>query len=187
MSSGQYNKPYELRGYLVSSRGVDSIRSVAINAAKAFGLVQPKPDLVRFLEGLSRFGITVDVVDDSFELCVGGVEAACVPETATIYLTESTYSKASSNDPRTRFTIFHELGHLLLGHSKVLHRANLQDIKPYQDSEWQADQFSAEMIMPLDLILSMKLSTAKEIQECFGVSEPAAFRRFKQLSSKGLL
>lgn len=181
--------PYQLRGYIVSPISIDQIRTKAMIVRDALGLGNDAIDLEVFLERLSSYGITIDVVDDvdmpgfSFHS-----EACCIPETATIYLTELTYEKACSNDPRTRFTIFHELGHLILGHSRELHRGNVpKDIKPYVDSEWQADQFSAEMTMPLNVILELKLFDSELIRRQFGVSEPAARRRYEQLKNKRLI
>lgn len=190
MSTQMNNQPYELRGYLVSPRSISSIREAASKVAAVLGLTEPRTNLESFLEKLYAFGITVDVVeDDSYELFFNGVEASCIPETATIFLTEDTYKKALRNDSRTRFTIFHELGHLVLGHNKVLHRGSsgTRIVKPYEDSEWQADQFAAEITMPLNEILTRKLLTAAQLQTHFGVSEAAAYRRFNQLNKKGLI
>lgn len=182
-------EPYQLRGYVVNPISINDIRSKAVVVRDALGLGNDAIDLEGFLERLSSYGVTIDVVDD---LDMPGFsfhsEACCIPETATIYLTELTYDKACSNDPRTRFTIFHELGHLILGHSRELHRKDIpKDMKPFMDSEWQADQFAAEMTMPLDVILELKLFDIELIRRQFGVSEPAARRRYEQLRSKGLI
>lgn len=180
---------YQLRGYMVSPLSTLAIRDIALYVREQLGLTREAVDLELFLEQLTEFGITIDIVDDedmpgfSFHS-----EACCVPETRTIYLTEETYLKACKNDPRTRFTIFHELGHLILGHSKELHRANLpSEVKPYQDSEWQADQFSAEVTMPINVIYDLKLYSSDAIKKQFGVSEQAAKRRYEQLTKNGLI
>jgi len=151
------------------------------------GLPDQAVSLPHFLESLSNFGITVDVVEDKdFVLMMAGVEAVCVPETATITLTEATYNAARRNDPRTRFTIFHELGHFVLQHTKALARHNYE-AKPFIDSEWQADQFSAEVTMPLPVILKYGLLTPTKIAKFFGVSLPAAMTRVSQLRSRGAI
>jgi hypothetical protein len=175
---------YQLRGYLVPPIGVEGIRERALGVRSVLNLPDTPVDMAVFLESLVGWGITLDVVEDYDML---GSEAYCVPETATIYLSNTTYAKACANDPRTRFTIFHELGHLILAHRRELHRGqNLQNgIKPYLDSEWQADQFSAEALMPLDVIIRYGLSSPDEIQKQFGVSEPAAQRRYDQLKKRG--
>lgn len=175
------SQPYQLRGHIVSPRSIRNIRSVAQGVREVFKLPDDKVPLAEFLESLSTYGITVDVLeDDDFTLLMAGVEAVCVPETATITLTDTTYNAARRNDPRTRFTIFHELGHFVLQHSKVLARRNIE-AKPYLDSEWQADQFSAEITMPLQIIKARGLSSATELARFFGVSLPAAANRLRSL------
>ena len=168
------------------SRGVESIRDISERVRAVLGIDQP-PSLEVFLESLSIYGITVDVLEDELATVFSfGAEAVCVPEAATIYLSEVTYSKACANDPRTRFTIYHELGHFVLDHKKMLNRANFRGaIKPYMDSEWQADQFAAELSMPLPIILAEGLYSPVKIRDRFAVSLPAAERRYKQLAKRG--
>lgn len=167
------------------ARSITAIRSTAVMAREVLKLGDSPPRLDLFLESLSEYGITVDV-QDGHEFMLAGVEAACNPETATIALTSSTYKAARSNDPRTRFTIFHELGHFVLSHTKALGRTNI-DPKPFLDSEWQADQFSAEMTMPLDVILRRKLKSPESLAGFCGVSLPAASYRLTQLIRSGAL
>ena len=179
--------PYQLRGHVVSPKGVDDIRQVAVNVRKVLGLTGTPVNLCDFLDGLMKFGITAEVIEDEDStFLIAGVEAYCNPETATITLTAQTYQAARRNDPRTRFTIFHELGHLLLQHSKTMGRANVI-AKRFIDSEWQADQFSAEMTMPLDIIKAKQLLTPTAIAMHFKVSFPAAASRIRQLTRKGEL
>lgn len=178
---------YQLRGYVVAPRGVNNIREQAVRVRALLGLPDSAVDLEVFLESLVRYGVTLDVVEESempgFPM---NSEAYCVPENATIYLSTATYEKACRNDPRTRFTIFHEVGHLVLFHRRELHRGkDLQHIKPYMDSEWQADQFAAETAMPIEVILRGNLDTPEKIRQKFGVSEPAAERRYEQLKKRG--
>lgn len=174
-------QPYALRGHIVSPRSILNIRGVAEDVRNVLQLPEGKVPLATFLESLSGYGITVDVLeDDDFTLLMAGVEAVCVPETATITLTDTTYNAARRDDPRTRFTVFHELGHFVLQHSKVLARRNTQ-AKPYLDSEWQADQFSAEVTMPLRVIQARRLFSPTELARFFGVSLPAATNRLRSL------
>ncbi|MES2546924.1 MAG: ImmA/IrrE family metallo-endopeptidase [Pseudomonadota bacterium] len=184
-----YASSYQLRGYVVNPLSVRVIRDKASYVRSALGLTKEPIDLEIFLERLSEFGITVDVVND--EDMPGfsyHSEACCIPETATIYLTEGTYRKACLNDARTRFTIFHELGHLILGHSRELHRANMTtNVKPFQDSEWQADRFAGEITMPLEIIYDYELFSVGQIKNQFGVSEQAATTRYNQLLKEGVI
>ena len=178
---------YQLRGHVVPGRTIDSIRGTASSVRQIMKLPERPPDLATFLESLVDYGITCDVIDDhDFTLFHAGVEAVCIPEQATIVLTNETYRAARHNDPRTRFTIFHELGHFVLSHSKALGRKNIVPQR-WIDSEWQADQFAAEITMDLEVLRRHGLKTPSAIANFCGVSVPAASYRLTQLKRKGLL
>jgi hypothetical protein len=140
-------------------------------------------DLEAFVESLENYGITYDIVEDSF--LPSGVEASCLPEKRIIYITLSTFRDICNNDERARFTIFHELGHLLLAHSRTFHRDAGSPVEMFENSEWQADQFAAEILMPLDIIRNRGFTTAAELQRQFGVSFQAASYRLVKLRQKG--
>lgn len=179
---------YQLKGYLVRPRTIVEIRRIATHSRNVLGLPGTPVDMNAFLETLVKFGITYDIFDDlEMPDFLAHSEACCIPEKATIYLTGKTYAKACRNDPRTRFTIFHELGHLILMHSRDFHRDhNVQRIqpKPYLDSEWQANQFAGEILMPLDVIQQEDMELPFELETRFGVSEAAALTRYNQLKSR---
>jgi predicted transcriptional regulator len=180
-------RPYQLRGHIVSPRSILSIRGVAEEVREIMSLPDGKVPLAEFIESWSTYGITLDVLEDEdFTLWMADVEAVCVPETATITLTDTTYNAARRNDPRTRFTIFHELGHFVLQHSKVLARRDTV-AKPYLDSEWQADQFAAEVTMPLRVIQARGLNHEDELATHFGVSLPAAANRLRSLRRENVI
>jgi len=103
------------------------------------------------------------------------------PDNKCIYISNSVYAKACKNNPQARFTIAHELGHLLLGHKldMVFARQNgTASIPCYRDSEWQADTFAAHLLMPTELAKGM---TANDIEKQFGVSASAAVAREERL------
>ncbi|UCV18636.1 ImmA/IrrE family metallo-endopeptidase [Ferribacterium limneticum] len=105
-----------------------------------------------------------------------------------MHIRDDVFEGACWNDPRARFTVFHELGHGLLGHRRTINRAQaVAKLKVYEDSEWQANQFAAEFLMPLEVIQRDGLTTAFEIQMHFDVSFQAAERRFNQLEKRGEL
>lgn len=174
---------YKLRGYIVRPRSIEMIRRCAGEFREILGLSDCPIHLESFLENFSSCGVTIDVMDDlDGPDFLNHTEACCIPESATIYLSEDTYRRACHNDPRTRFTIMHELGHLILGHSRAFHRdLSIEQAKPYIDSEWQADWFAAETLMPLNIIVRDRLFSPKKIQERFGVSRPASEFRYNKL------
>ena len=50
---------------------------------------------------------------------------------------------------RQRFTVAHEIGHLLLGHTNINYDHDLYSTKP---EDIEADQFAAELLIPLQMI-----------------------------------
>lgn len=177
MAAGCYNS-----GFRVPPMSVAKIRAAAMQV-RSLLIPDGAPDLEAFVGSLERFSITCDVVDDNF--LPRGVEASCIPEQRVIYIAASTYDAICRNDGRARFTIFHELGHLLLAHSRSFHRDTKMSFPIYENSEWQADQFAAEILMPLNVILEKNLTAAWELQDEFGVSYQAASNRLIKLRQKG--
>jgi hypothetical protein len=173
-----------LNGFRVSPRSIAAIREAACRARTALEFCWPT-DIGRFLERLTGYSITLDVVSD-YGTLPRGVEACWVPETLTLCLTNSVYEAACKNDPRALFTVFHEMGHALLGHRRTLNREIPgREIKTYEDSEWQANQFAAEFLMPLDEIRRYSLWTEGKLMSRFGVSMDAARIRLGRLRRTG--
>jgi len=183
MTSGDY----QMRGSRVTGLSQAQIRTSALHVRGVLQIDQVL-DLPVFTEKLFHYGITIDVVEDHHPLfALAGVEASCEVESATIYLTATTYEAVRFNVPRARFTICHELGHLLLGHKKLLHRgASNQPPRVFEDSEWQADTWAAEFLMPLDQMRQLNLRSADQIQSKFGVSQQAATNRAAYVQKKQL-
>lgn len=105
-------------------------------------------------------------------------------------------SEAINHDGRHRFTVAHEIGHL------VLHRSLLDPLStqtplfsveqgPAQDSsmEWQADFFAAALLMPREAMLEQfgedvrfgKIVEPAHVASVFGVSLEAARIRLEEL------
>jgi hypothetical protein len=131
-----------------------------------------------------KYSITYDVLEPD-EMPHPDVEACWDPESITMHIRSDVYEKACRNDPRARFTVMHELGHGLLGHRRTINRSSETPPKVYEDSEWQANQFAAEFLMPLEVILALGLNTASKIELHFNVSTQAALLRQKQLAKRG--
>lgn len=96
---------------------------------------------------------------------------------------------------RQRFTIGHELGHFLLPwHRQTTFECTAEDISGRARKDWeiQANQFSAELLMPKVLFNSRlhtmhepELAHIQELSDQFGVSFEAAARRLVELSEYG--
>ncbi|WP_052417248.1 ImmA/IrrE family metallo-endopeptidase [Cellvibrio mixtus] len=110
--------------------------------------------------------------------------ARTYPESSLMQVRESVYEGARSGNPRDRFTLAHELGHLFL-HQGVTAYARSENSPPhkvYEDSEWQADTYAAEFLMPMDEVKSIRSHV--EIMLRFNVSEMAAQRRFRAIKKR---
>lgn len=179
-----------LGGFRVAGRGVADIRVSADNVRRILdiGDTPQDIDIGRLLDRLSvKYSITYDVIDTD-EMPHPDVEACWDPESVTMHIRSDVFEKACRNDPRARFTVMHELGHGLLGHRRTINRSGIDRVpKVYEDSEWQANQFAAEFLMPLEVIQSLGLSTAFNIEMHFNVSSQAATLRVKQLAKRGEL
>ncbi|GKW51510.1 hypothetical protein NCCP2140_05630 [Pseudoalteromonas sp. NCCP-2140] len=97
------------------------------------------------------------------------------PTEKTIILREDVYENALLGHGRDRMTAAHELGHYVL-HSDVdisFARSN-EDLKCYEDSEWQANCFGGEILMPYTKKDLLTGKTPQEVADLCGVSLEAA-------------
>lgn len=95
----------------------------------------------------------------------------------------------SENRGRTRFTIAHELGHILLGHeltdSRGLYRTASDRREP---AETQADEFAARLLAPACILWGLEAYEAEEIARICDISKEAAqyrSERMKVLRDRG--
>lgn len=106
------------------------------------------------------------------------------PQSCLMQVRESVYEGARAGNPRDRFTLAHELGHLFL-HQGVTAYARSENSPPhkvYEDSEWQADTFAAEFLMPIGE--ARCLMSHYEIMERFNVSDKAARKRLQAIKKR---
>ena len=91
--------------------------------------------------------------------------ATYCPTTNTLCIRESVYNGACAGNGRDRFTLAHELGHILLhrrGYSFA--RADVE-VPAYRDPEWQANTFASMLLLPRDQIKGMSAEKAAEVYE----------------------
>lgn len=81
---------------------------------------------------------------------------------------EDVYARACEGSGRDRFTLAHEIGHCILNRDGVnMHRnTSNQAPKPYEDPEWQANEFASLILMPRDLIRKYNLSPREISLKC---------------------
>lgn len=110
------------------------------------------------------------------------IHAYTDPNTNQIVIREDIYDRARHGEGRDRFTIAHEIGHYILHNSSLLTLTRVyqnEDIKPYEDVEWQADAFAGELLCPSFAIKNLSI---KETAQKYGVSLQAARTQKKKSS-----
>lgn len=119
---------------------------------------------------------------------LGEDHAQTFPDRLQIKVKESVYLGADNGNGRDAFTLAHELGHLFLHRNVSSYaRSNSQagsqsEHKAYEDSEWQADCFAAEFLMPHAEV--QKCKNVEEVMSLFGVSYHAAQVRFDIVNNR---
>lgn len=98
------------------------------------------------------------------------------PDRNLIIIREDVYKRASAGEGRDRFTMCHELGHLMMHRGVALSRIDPRSPPPiYRNSEWQADTFASYLMIPTTLLAQS--SSTGEVMTKFGVSFEAAWAR----------
>src|ERR1022692_1305297 len=107
------------------------------------------------------------------------------PEGPFIKLTTAVYNGAWANKGRDRLTVLHECSHVILHRKVAVHHRGPRgaELKPYGNSEWQANQLAAELLMPLESIAAR--AALGDFCRRMGVSREAAQLRAKKLVERG--
>jgi Zn-dependent peptidase ImmA (M78 family) len=152
---------------------------------------QLQPDMVTVIFKLQQLGMINSyerVPDDHMLDDLGAFD----PDSRVMHLRDSTFVDANDvigQNPgrqRARFTIAHELGHVVLGHKKTRHRnlsgRPIEKIAPtIIRDEHEADKFAAAFLSPLYLAGNPLLAHAGHLAERFGLSKRAAEIRLEEL------
>lgn len=170
------------KGSKVPPKSILQIRNEANHVRTVLGLNQRKINMIPLLEFiLPKFlpSFVYEIVPREY---MGVDEARTYPDKHAIYIREDVYLAATNEDRRAQFTLAHELGHLVmhgnLGKSSSYARNSLGH-QVFEDSEWQADTFASEFLMPYTEAKMCINST--EIYEKFGVSKSAAETRYSKI------
>ncbi len=117
------------------------------------------------------------------------VEAITDFSSKTIILSEETYLSLQEDDPRARFTVAHEFGHVALHSSYLFHMESSdrkaiklcrEEIPPYLNPESQANTFAAALLMPNRHVRNLIFAggSVQDIVTTFNVSWTAANKRY---------
>ena len=136
------------------------IRWLANNLRKAFNLQDEiYLPIVLILEALEREGhfslerTAINEMPRAF--------GEYIPSEKILRIREDIYLDAADGDGFARSTCAHELGHFIMGHGEEpikfsRHANSTAIIKPYEDSEWQANAFAGELLVPKHLVDGLK-------------------------------
>ena len=138
----------QMHGYRVLPMANDEIERVAMRTAKVLGFTRQnrkKPAVI--LEQLSRV-VTLDVLSDNEweEVTLNLTKGHFSPADMTIRVPERTYHAACLGEHDALEIILHELGHMVLMHQSLLHKADKLLVQ-CEDPEWQADTFAEIILM----------------------------------------
>ncbi|MBL0929935.1 MAG: ImmA/IrrE family metallo-endopeptidase [Alphaproteobacteria bacterium] len=146
----------------------------------------PQFDIVKFIE------LELPSWDHSFALTIspksemGDDHARAHVGERIIEVREDVYEGAIKGNGRDRFTLAHEVGHIILHNEPYLARhMETNKLPTYCDPEWQANAFAGELLIPIDLARIIK--NPKDATRVFGVSEAAFATQMNAWRKESLL
>ena len=86
-----------------------------------------------------------------------------------------------SNVARMRFTVAHELGHIMLGHVGVYELVNREPSPGDNEIEQQANIFASRLLAPACVLWGCKVKSPEEIMQLCDISRKAAQFRFNRM------
>ena len=104
-----------------------------------------------------------------------------IPSQKKIRLNEEIYVKALEGDGYARFSVAHEIGHLIWHTPESISLCRLkhgEKLITYEDPEWQADAFAGELLMYHPLVKNM---SPLEIELKCGVTRKAAITQYSKI------
>lgn len=98
---------------------------------------------------------------------MGDNYAVTIPSEKIIKIREDVYKKACEGNPRHLFTMSHEFGHVVFHSNTTIALARGDEqVKPFEDPEWQANTFAAELMAPADVICGMTVEEIMNRYQC---------------------
>ena len=151
-----------------------AIRNYAWHVREAFGLTQTARVDV---EAIIDFALPRALADFEYEVMeegrMGSNHGLAIPDRKAMIIRADVHEGACEGRGRDRFTVIHEVGHVLLHTSdRLMLRRGTGPIKTYCDPEWQADAFAGEFLAPRRL--APPGASAQELASNFGISLDAA-------------
>lgn len=110
------------------------------------------------------------------------------PERGEIWLRDDVYEGVRAGKGRDRFTLAHELGHLLLHQTPqgLARRLKpVREVKVYENPEWQASSFAGALLIPTEA--ARRHVSAEGIAQACGVTVQAANAQLRALRKMGVV
>lgn len=85
------------------------------------------------------------------------------------------------NSARMRFTVAHELGHIMLGHVGVYELVNREPSPGDNEIEQQANIFASRLLAPACVLWGCNVKSPEEIMQLCDISHQAAQFRFNRM------
>lgn len=139
--------------------------------------------ILQFVENI----LPLFIPDFQFEVVpvdeMGDKHGETYPAQKRIRIREDVYLGAAGGKGRDRLTVAHEIGHLFLHEDSCIalcRMGSTEQLKPYEDPEWQANAFGGELLASSYLIKGMRDC---EVSEKCGVSISAARVQLRSVRS----
>jgi len=173
------------RGFRVGYRTPSQIRALARSARTVLGVPGGRINMGWLLENaLRKQGIHFHIVSPEQ---IPEDAARAEPETGRILLTEPAYEAMCDDDPEHQLLVPHEIAHFALEHNVTFSRTNTDGAHTaLADSEVQADLFSHEFAMPVELVRRYCVTVA-DIARAFNVPKKDARIRADLLRQDGII
>lgn len=169
-------------GTRVARRSPLEIREEATGVRRVLQLTGARIDMIDLLENrLDARGIRYHYAPD--EELAGDI-ARSIPAKGFIIIGVKAYLSLSDGEPDHALLVPHELGHIVLRHETSFARSNValqHDL--VEDSEWQADVFALEFVMPYDAVCRL-CKSVDDIVSIFGVTRHDAEARALMLRAE---
>ena len=142
--------------FKVAPRSAKEIEALTLAWRDALGVPNEwAPSMIRLLEiqlpKLPKLGQFALIARPDFEM--GDAEAYTEFNPPHIVVRNSVYQLARKADGRSRMTLAHELGHLVMHPGAAKLRSDLapsstRSLRPFESAEWQANKFASLFLCP---------------------------------------
>ena len=175
-------------GRVVRRRTREEISNAAREIRKSISNEKGYFDVLRYVENVlptTMCNFSMLIVDkedaENTGINIEGVQGLTVVEDnggITMYIPQETYDSARRGNGAARYTVAHELAHVIMHSTEAATMARLEapryeryNSDKRSDPEWQANEFAAELLAPAMLLNGLK---EIEVMEIFGVSRTVA-------------